>query len=167
MGYPSVEQITRHVNLRALWKNVTWKENIFMGSVKSVYNVLFPSSPLCSPRLDLPLANSRLQFLLSCNNEVSLPGYPPSPTVTNWVREVTLLGRDGSPTSTALPKHRDAHAHARFSILWPEVYRKIEPQRTPAPMQRMRKQIRRGVLDETHTHRLISIAAVFQHHFNV
>lgn len=40
-------------------------------------------------------------------------------------------------------------------------------------MQHMLKQIQRGALDETHTHAharthiLISIAAIFRHHFNV
>lgn len=69
-------------------------------------------------------------------------------------REVTVFGRDGSPTSISFPQDIDVLAHTRFSILWPAMYRKIQPQRTPAPMQHMLKQIQRGVLDETHTQSL-------------
>lgn len=107
MGYPSVEQITRHVNLRALQKNVTWKENIFTGSIKSVYNVLFPSLPFCSPILDLLLANSQMRSLPRSSNEEPPPGYPPLSQIQSE-RSHCVGERWGSNTS--LPKgnaHRD------------------------------------------------------------
>lgn len=74
MDYPSAEQITRHVNLRALQKNVTWKANIFMGSIKSVSNVLFPfASPFPNTRPSLGKLTDAI--LLCSSNEEPLPGY--------------------------------------------------------------------------------------------
>lgn len=132
-----------------------------MGSIKSVYNVLFPSSPPCAPILDLPLTNSQMQPLLSSSHEEPLPGYPARHEFSK--REVPACGEMGLHHSRP-----GTHRHCTGSaISWPGMHRKTDPPRTPAPVQHVLTHTLSGVPDETRTLTLISIAAVFQHHFNV
>lgn len=109
-------------------------------------------SPLClsSPILDLPLANSQMQPLLCSGNEELLPGCPPLIQIQQ--RGVTVYGGDRDP---APPFQRnaqtDVHTRTRSSILWPEMYRKIEPQRTPTLYSICSNKFKE-VLQMKHTH---------------